>query len=55
MEKDGKIIKYYPNGKIGDIRFYKNGEIDGIWEKFWENGNKDSEILIEQHIWINHD
>jgi len=41
MEKDGKKIKYYPNGKIGDIRYYKNGEIDGIWEKFWENGNKD--------------
>jgi hypothetical protein len=47
--KDGKIISYYENGKtIKYERNFKNGELDGVWKVFDENG-----VLIEEDSYIN--
>lgn len=47
--QDGKIISYYEDGKtIKYERNFKNGELNGIWKVYDENG-----ILIEEDNYIN--
>lgn len=36
--EDGEWRKFYPNGKMKEQRFYKNGKKVGIMKAWWENG-----------------
>lgn len=34
----GKVIKYFPNGKIAEVKNFKNGVQVGAWEQYYESG-----------------
>jgi antitoxin component YwqK of YwqJK toxin-antitoxin module len=42
LDKDsimnGKAIKYYPDGKIQEIRFYSNDKLNGEFKTYYRNG-----------------
>ena len=41
----GKIIKYYDDGTLSKVEFkgsYLNGEKDGVWEEYYDNGQTKS-------------
>ena len=35
---NGKFVEYHPDGSIAEIRYSKNGELNGKLEKYDENG-----------------
>jgi antitoxin component YwqK of YwqJK toxin-antitoxin module len=37
--------KYFPSGKIMEIRHFRNGAKNGLQTGFWENGNKRFEYV----------
>lgn len=34
----GKVIKYYPNGKMAEVKNFKNGVQVGEWNQFYDTG-----------------
>jgi antitoxin component YwqK of YwqJK toxin-antitoxin module len=34
----GEMKAYYPNGQVYDLRQMENGKENGVWEKFYQNG-----------------
>ena len=38
LQKDGFVKFYYQNGKIASEGFLKNGNPDGYWKSYNENG-----------------
>ena len=43
----GEWINYYKNGKIKQKGYYSNGQVNGIWEYYNEDGTLQREELIE--------
>ncbi len=36
---EGRVLTYYPNGKITEILHYKNGKLDGVVKQFSKKGS----------------
>lgn len=43
---------FYENGKLATKGWYINGKQDGLWEWWYENGNKKDEATINQGLYI---
>jgi len=37
---DGAFVDHYPNGKIKEEGFYKDGKKTGLWQFYWKDGAK---------------
>ncbi len=46
MILDGKYIEYYPSNKIKKESYYLNNSLNGIVNKYYENGNLKSQLRV---------
>ena len=51
----GEHIYYHPNGAIKEIGKYENGEKQGEWKKFDDNGNVLVTYLFKRGVEIKRD
>lgn len=47
---DGYFHKYYENGNICSIRYYKNGLLHGFCHEYYENGNIQSTRYFQNNV-----
>ena len=48
-ELDGIQTTFFNNGKISTIKTYKNGKRNGLWKKYYKNGNLKSKITFDNN------
>jgi TonB family protein len=48
-QKDKQWTTYYPNGKVKSITPYSNGQMSGVYTKFYSSGKKMVEMKVEGH------
>jgi antitoxin component YwqK of YwqJK toxin-antitoxin module len=45
-KEHGRWVKYYPDGKLFEQRFFDNGKKTGVLETWWPNGNKQTHYIF---------
>jgi TonB family protein len=48
-QKDKEWTTYYPNGKVKSITPYSNGQMSGVYKKWYVNGKEMIEIKVDGH------
>lgn len=45
-KEHGRWVKYYPDGKLYELRSFDNGKKTGVLETWWPNGTKQTHYLF---------